>query len=115
VPLQVNKKEGKASGLECGQYIIKSNSNGKNEYGMSNEKINIEADFIITAFGSENTQNPVKNALFSNGKLDINKKTMQHNRKKNLFAGGDILGTQNLVDAVNDGKVASWSIHRYIS
>jgi dihydropyrimidine dehydrogenase (NADP+) len=39
---------------------------------------------------------------------------MQHKTKKYVFAGGDILGTQNLVDAVNDGKVASWSIHRYI-
>jgi dihydropyrimidine dehydrogenase (NADP+) len=82
---------------------------------MSDEKINIPADFIITAFGSENTQNPIKDVLLSNGKLDINKKTMQHNRKKHVFAGGDILGTQNLVDAVNDGKVASWYIHRFIS
>lgn len=52
VPLKVNKKDGKAAGLECGQYVIKSSSNGKNEYGMSSEKINLEADFIITAFGS---------------------------------------------------------------
>jgi dihydropyrimidine dehydrogenase (NADP+) len=39
---------------------------------------------------------------------------MQHNSKKHVFAGGDILGTQNLVDAVNDGKVASWFMHKYI-
>ena len=35
VPLKVNKKDGKATGLECGQYVIQSSSKGKNEYGMS--------------------------------------------------------------------------------
>jgi dihydropyrimidine dehydrogenase (NADP+) len=39
---------------------------------------------------------------------------MQHNSKPHLFAGGDIIGTQNLVDAVNDGKVASLQIHKYL-
>lgn len=39
---------------------------------------------------------------------------MQNNGKEHVFAGGDIIGTQNLVDAVNDGKVASWNIHRYV-
>ena len=31
-----------------------------------------------------------------------------------LFAGGDATGTKNLVDAVNDGKTASWYIHKQI-
>ena len=31
-----------------------------------------------------------------------------------IFAGGDAVGIANLVDAVNDGKNASWSIHKYI-
>ena len=39
---------------------------------------------------------------------------MQNNKKKHVFAGGDIIGTNNLVDAVNDGKVASWNIHKFI-
>lgn len=115
VPLSVNQKDGKATGIQCAQYVIKSTVDGENQYAMSNEKINLDADFVITAFGSENTQSAVGNALFTNSKLDINKKTMQHNVKKHVFAGGDILGTQNLVDAVNDGKVASWYMHRYIS
>ncbi len=40
---------------------------------------------------------------------------MQNTEMENIFAGGDIIGTSNLVDAVNDGKVASWNIHKYIS
>lgn len=39
---------------------------------------------------------------------------MQNKNKPHVFAGGDIIGTHNLVDAVNDGKVASWYIHKYI-
>jgi dihydropyrimidine dehydrogenase (NADP+) len=39
---------------------------------------------------------------------------MQNKIKPHIFAGGDIIGTQNLVDAVNDGKVASWYMHKHI-
>lgn len=39
---------------------------------------------------------------------------MQNKDKPYVFAGGDIIGTQNLVDAVNDGKVASWFMHKHI-
>lgn len=39
---------------------------------------------------------------------------MQNKSKPHIFAGGDIIGTNNLVDAVNDGKVASWFIHKHI-
>ena len=39
---------------------------------------------------------------------------MQNRNKPHVFAGGDIIGTNNLVDAVNDGKVASWNIHKAV-
>lgn len=48
------------------------------------------------------------------GKININRHTMQNRSKPHIFAGGDIIGTNNLVDAVNDGKVASWFIHKHI-
>lgn len=37
---------------------------------------------------------------------------MQNRLKPHIFAGGDIIGTMNLVDAANDGKVASWFMHK---
>ena len=46
------------------------------------------------------------------GKINISRHTMQNKTKPHIFAGGDIIGTNNLVDAVNDGKVASWFIHK---
>jgi len=44
----------------------------------------------------------------------VNKNTMQSNKHSFIFAGGDATGSANLVDAVNDGKTASWYIHKYI-
>ncbi len=32
---------------------------------------------------------------------------------RNIFVGGDITGIENLVDAVNDGKVASYNMLFY--
>src|SRR5262245_51732876 len=31
-----------------------------------------------------------------------------------LFCGGDIVGNGTTVEAANDGKTASWYIHRYV-
>lgn len=75
----------------------------------------MKADFIISAFGSKNTQNAIE-ALVKDekGKSVINRHTMQSRKKPHVYAGGDIIGTNNLVDAVNDGKVASWFIHKDI-
>jgi dihydropyrimidine dehydrogenase (NADP+) len=46
--------------------------------------------------------------------VKIDKSTHQSDFLEWLFAGGDIIGTANLVDAVNDGKTASWYMHKYI-
>jgi dihydropyrimidine dehydrogenase (NADP+) len=31
-----------------------------------------------------------------------------------LFGGGDVAGNGTTVEAVNDGKTASWNIHKFI-
>ena len=75
----------------------------------------MKADYIISAFGSKNNQSEIESLIRDeNGKLLINKHTMQNTAKPHIYAGGDIIGTQNLVDAVNDGKVASWFMHKAI-
>lgn len=43
--------------------------------------------------------------------INFNENTMQSKSHEYIFAGGDICGTANLVDAVNDGKTASWYMH----
>lgn len=84
-------------------------------YKLTGEILHIKADFIISAFGSKNTQASIEGLIRDeNGSMAINRRTMQNKDKPHIFAGGDIIGSQNLVDAVNDGKVASWFIHRHI-
>ena len=48
------------------------------------------------------------------GTPDLNTETMQTSEPW-VFAGGDIAGLANTtVESVNDGKQASWHIHRYL-
>lgn len=109
-PQKVLKDNGLAVGIEFGQYL----NNGK-DYELTGESIRINADYIISAFGSKNTQSAIEGLVRDDrGKVNINRHTMQNKSKPHVFAGGDIIGTNNLVDAVNDGKVASWFIHKAI-
>jgi dihydropyrimidine dehydrogenase (NADP+) len=106
----VLKDNGIAVGIEFEQFL----TNGK-DYQLTGEKITIKADYIISAFGSKNTQTAIESLVKDErGKININRHTMQNRSKPQVFAGGDIIGTNNLVDAVNDGKVASWFIHKHI-
>lgn len=48
------------------------------------------------------------------GTPEVNRDTMQTSESW-VFAGGDVAGLANTtVESVNDGKQASWHIHRYI-
>lgn len=46
--------------------------------------------------------------------LNIDSNTQRTKKYDWLFVGGDAVGTKNLVDAVNDGKTASWYMHKSI-
>ena len=52
--------------------------------------------------------------LNNNGLPRVDRETMQTSIPW-LFCGGDLAGVaQTTVESVNDGKTASWSIHKYI-
>ncbi len=100
------------TGVEFYEYMPGKDGNYET---LKDETRKIKCDFLITAFGSENDNNALKNLLYDkNNKMNFNKKTYQHNLHKNIFVGGDITGIENLVDAVNDGKVASYNMHKTI-
>uniref|UniRef100_A0A4W2CZW3 Dihydropyrimidine dehydrogenase [NADP(+)] n=1 Tax=Bos indicus x Bos taurus TaxID=30522 RepID=A0A4W2CZW3_BOBOX len=79
----------------------------------------LKADVVISAFGSVLSDPKVKEALspikFNRWDLpEVDPETMQTSEPW-VFAGGDVVGIANTtVEAVNDGKQASWYIHRYI-
>lgn len=79
----------------------------------------LKADFIISAFGSGISDASIIAAL-EPVKLDkyhqpiIDFKTMSTS-EPGIFCGGDLAGVaETTVEAVNDGKTASWYIHKYI-
>lgn len=79
----------------------------------------LKANFVISAFGSSLYDQTVITALEplklnKYGNVDVDLSTGKTELPW-LFAGGDIAGiSETTVEAVNDGKTAAWSIHRYI-
>lgn len=86
--------------------------------------VKLRADYIISAFGSEiNDQDliealaPLKLNPSSRDKLEppVKPETLETNIE-GVFCGGDLSGyTETTVEAVNDGKLAAMSIHKYLS
>jgi dihydropyrimidine dehydrogenase (NADP+) len=111
-PKSVVYENNTITAVEFNEYY--PNNQGKYEI-LKDEVRKIKCDFLITAFGSENTNKAVHELLLDkSGKVNFNRKTYQHNIYKDIYVGGDITGIENLVDAVNDGKVASWHMHKQI-
>jgi dihydropyrimidine dehydrogenase (NADP+) len=81
--------------------------------------VRLKADVVISAFGSVLSDPKVKEALspikFNRWNLpEVDPETMQTSEPW-VFAGGDVVGLANTtVESVNDGKQASWYIHKYI-
>ncbi|KAM9129937.1 dihydropyrimidine dehydrogenase [NADP(+)] isoform 1-T1 [Pangshura tecta] len=81
--------------------------------------VRLKTDVVISAFGSVLGDPKVKEAMnpiqFNRwGLPEVDPETMQTSEPW-VFAGGDIGGLANTtVESVNDGKQASWYMHRYI-
>nr|XP_009684264.1 PREDICTED: dihydropyrimidine dehydrogenase [NADP(+)] isoform X6 [Struthio camelus australis] len=81
--------------------------------------VRLKADVVISAFGSVLSDTKVREAMapvkFNKwGLPEVDPETMQTSEPW-VFAGGDIGGLANTtVESVNDGKQASWYMHRYI-
>ncbi|KAG1969356.1 dihydropyrimidine dehydrogenase [NADP(+)], partial [Pimephales promelas] len=115
-PCEVIKKNGHVVGLR----FCRTEQRDDGTWIVDEEQIvHLKADFIISAFGSILNDPAVKKALepvklSGWGTPTVNYETMQTSEPW-VFAGGDIAGLANTtVESVNDGKQASWHIHKYI-
>ncbi|XP_048018257.1 dihydropyrimidine dehydrogenase [NADP(+)] isoform X2 [Megalobrama amblycephala] len=115
-PRKVIKKDGHVVGLR----FCRTEQQDDGTWIVDEEQIvHLKADFIISAFGSMLNDPAVKKALEPVklngwGTPEVNYETMQTSEPW-VFAGGDIAGLANTtVESVNDGKQASWHIHKYI-
>ncbi|XP_003738053.1 dihydropyrimidine dehydrogenase [NADP(+)] [Galendromus occidentalis] len=83
------------------------------------QTIKLKCNFIISAFGSTLCDAEVLAAL---APLKMNRwglpevdQTRMTTSEPWVFAGGDIAGVaETTVEAVNDGKIAAWSMHSYL-
>jgi len=80
--------------------------------------IKVKANFVISAFGSGLTSDAIKESLG----VELNKwgtpvidPDTGCTKSEDVFVGGDLTGISGMsVEAANDGKTASWSMHRFL-
>lgn len=115
LPKQVIIRQGKIVAVEL--YKTDKNENGQIVVD-EDQFIRLKVDFIISAFGSHLASNSVIESLSplkltKYGNADVNHDTLQSNADW-IFTGGDIIGNGMTVEASNDGKTASWYMHKFI-
>jgi len=116
LPKQVIQRDGHIVSIE----LYKTDYNEKDECLIDEDQfIRLKCDFVISAFGSQigspgllEAISPLK--LGRNGFADVDSESMQSKDAPWLFCGGDLIGNGTTVEAVNDGKTASWNIHKFI-
>ncbi|KAF6074359.1 dihydropyrimidine dehydrogenase [Phyllostomus discolor] len=115
-PRKVVVKGGKIVAM---QFVRTEQDEAGNWSEDEEQRVRLKADVVISAFGSVLSDPAVKEALspikFNKwGLPEVDPETMQTSEPW-VFAGGDLVGLANTtVESVNDGKQASWFIHRYV-
>jgi dihydropyrimidine dehydrogenase (NADP+) len=114
LPKAVIKRDGKIVALE----FYKTEKGDDGNYNIDEDQFfRVKCDYIISAFGSQigSVAKACAPLTFGpNGTADIDATSMQSKSAPWLFAGGDIVGNGTTVESTNDGKQASWHIHKYI-
>lgn len=108
------------SGHITGMEFHRTELNENNEWIEDKEQIiRLKCNYVISAFGSGLNDCTVREALSPIklnkwGLPEVDPITMKTSEDW-VFAGGDIAGqAQTTVESVNDGKTASWYIHKFI-
>ncbi|TNN60412.1 Dihydropyrimidine dehydrogenase [NADP(+)] [Liparis tanakae] len=115
-PREVIMKNGRVAGL---QFCRTEQTEDGDWLEDEEQVVRLKADYIISAFGSMLNEPQVSEAMAPVkmnrwGTPEVNTDTMQTSEPW-VFAGGDIAGLANTtVESVNDGKQASWHLHRYM-
>jgi len=114
-PKQVVVKNGRIVALE----LFKMEKGDDGEYHIDEDQfIRLKCDFVISAFGScidSDLRHTLAPLTFDKwGVAQIDTQTMQAIDTPWLFCGGDMVGNGTTVEATNDGKTASWAIHKYV-
>lgn len=100
-------------------YRTEQDVNTKEWIEDKDQLIKLKCDYVISAFGSTLDEDNVKKAIepvkFNKWGLPEIDPYLMVTSEPHIFGGGDIGGvSQTTVESVNDGKQASWHMHRYL-
>jgi NADPH-dependent glutamate synthase beta subunit-like oxidoreductase/dihydroorotate dehydrogenase/Pyruvate/2-oxoacid:ferredoxin oxidoreductase delta subunit len=115
-PKELVMRDGRIAAIE----FWKMEKNADGQYERDDDQfVRIKVDFVVSAFGSALSDDALRAAvgpltLNRWGSADVDDDTLQTRGAPWLFAGGDLAGNGMTVEASNDGKVASWSIHKHV-
>ena len=115
-PHKVVVKEG---GIRAMEFLRTEQDDDGNWCEDSEQVVRLKANYVISAFGSGLNDSDITDALKPIklnrwGLPEVNTETMQSSEPW-VFCGGDIAGVaQTTVESVNDGKQASWHMHKYL-
>ena len=115
-PRKVNVRNGRIVSMEFVRTEMDDSGNFIEDFDQS---VTIKADYVISAFGSglydpTVTKSLAPAKLTRHGTPIVDTTTMSTSEPW-LICGGDTAGiSETTVEATNDGKVAAWSIHRYL-
>mmetsp|Transcript_8520 Transcript_8520/g.12565 ORF Transcript_8520/g.12565 Transcript_8520/m.12565 type:complete len:1017 (+) Transcript_8520:16-3066(+) len=112
-PKEVIVRDGKIAAIELYKTDVVNGKVVKDD----DQFIRLKADFVISAFGSTVNEQSIIDASSGVkytdwGTIDVNEEMATN--AAGVFAGGDLSGNGMTVEAVNDGKTASWGMHKYI-
>jgi len=115
-PQEVVMKNGRVAGMK----FFRTEQDDDGRWIEDPEQMSkIKCDFVISAFGSGLYSSGIKDAMkplvmnrWGTPEVDTLKMTTS---QPWVFCGGDLAGVaETAVEAVNDGKIAAWSMHRYL-
>jgi len=115
-PQEVIIKNGRIAGMKF--FRTEQDDNGRWTED-SEQPCTLKCNFVISAFGSGLYSAKIKDALKPLklnrwGTPDVSEGSMTTSLPW-VFCGGDLAGVaETAVEAVNDGKIAAWAMHKYL-
>lgn len=119
-PTKIVTKAGRVTGVE----FVRTKMSGAGRQAkltvLKNSKFVAPADVVIKALGQEPLVDLLKSLpklkISAKGRIEVNRETLATSIPK-LFAGGDCRADskEEIVNAVQDGKIAAVGIHRLLS
>lgn len=117
-PVRIVETDGKAAGVEFVRTQTDSGSRDGPLHVVPDSTFVLEADMVVKALGQEpllELLRAIPDLRLDGSKVWVDRATGATS-VPNLFAGGDcIRGGGEIVDAVQDGKIAAWGMNRKLA